>query len=125
MRAGSVCNSISTRLLTLSFMFIAFTFMPISAHAQLDDPTRPPGYRLVLPGGKKAGATGINFSLSSVFISPTKRAAVINNRTVEAGEYVDGAKVISIDSSAVKLERQGKIITVRLLSQVVKKTRTQ
>jgi hypothetical protein len=110
-------------LLSLTLLFLALA--PGYAQAQLDDPTRPPGYRLVLPGGKKAGTNGASFSLSSVFISSTKRAAVINRHTVEAGEYVDGAKVIAIEPSAVKLEHQGKIFTVRLLSQVVKKTRPQ
>lgn len=95
-----------------------------SVQAQLDDPTRPPGHRLILPGGKKA-ATAIRFSLSSVRISPTRRTAVVNDRSVEAGDMVNGAKVVAIHPSEVKLKKQGKIFTIKLLSQVVKKTRAR
>ena len=98
---------------------------PALVHAQLDDPTRPPGYRLVLPGGKKSGKSVTHYRLSSVYISPTRRAAVINDRTVEAGEYVFGAKVIAIHASAVTMKKQGKVFTVKLLSQIIKKTRAQ
>ena len=90
--------------------------------AQLDDPTRPPGHRLVLPGGKKA-ATKTHFLLSSVRISKMRRSAIVNDRPVETGDTVNGAKVIAIYPSSVKLSKQGKTFTIRLLSQVIKKTR--
>lgn len=95
-----------------------------SVHAQLDDPTRPPGHRLILPGGKKA-VSEIQFSLSSVRISPTRRTAIVNYRSVETGDMVNGAKVVAIYPSEVKLKKQGKIFTIKLLSQVVKKTRAR
>ena len=115
MRAGLVFNR-AALLFTLS----ALCFAPIT-YAQLDDPTRPPGYRLVLPGGKTAAATTIRFSLSSVRISSTRRTAVINDRMVEAGDKVNGAKVVAIFPSSVKLKKQGKVFTVRLLSRISKK----
>lgn len=98
-----------------------FGLLSFPVHAQLDDPTRPPGYRLILPGGKKA-ATKLRYTLSSVRISSVRRVAIINNRSVEAGDRVNGAKVIAIYPSEVKLTKQGKEFTVKLLSQVVKKT---
>ena len=104
----------------LIFVLPILFFTP-TTHAQLDDPTRPPGYRLVLPGGKKA-ATAIRFSLSSVRISSTRRTAVINDRMVEVGNKVNGAKVLGIYPSSVKLKKQNKIFTVRLLSRISKKT---
>lgn len=96
--------------------------MPIVVQAQLDDPTRPPGHRLVLPGGKKA-ATTTHYLLSSVRISKMRRTAIVNDRSVELGDTVNGAKVVAIYPSSVKLKKQGKIFTVRLLSQIVKKVR--
>ena len=105
-------------------MLMLFSAMPIAIQAQLDDPTRPPGYRLVLPGGKKA-ATTIRFSLSSVRISSTRRSAIVNDRSVEAGDLINGARVVAIYPSSVKLKKQGKTFTVRLISQVMKKTRTR
>lgn len=99
---------------------MVFSFASITVQAQLDDPTRPPGYRLVLPGGQKAAAkTG--FSLSSVRISPTRRSAVVNDRLVEPGDTVNGAKVVAIYPSAVKLKKKDKIFTVRLISSISKK----
>lgn len=115
MRVGLVFNK-TTILCVLSILL----FTPI-AYAQLDDPTRPPGYRLVLPGGKKLAATTIRFSLSSVRISSTRRTAVINDRMVEAGDKINGAKVIAIYPSSVKLKKQNKVFTVRLLSRISKK----
>ena len=124
MRAGLVSRKKTTLPIIRLLIFTLAVLTPVAVQAQLDDPTRPPGYRLVLPGGKKA-STGTKFSLSSVFISSTRRSAVINDRTVESGDTVNGAKVVAILPSAVKLKKQGKVFTVRLLSQVVKKTRTR
>ena len=115
MRVGLVFNKT-----TLLFMLPVLFFTPIT-YAQLDDPTRPPGYRLVLPGGKTAAATSIRFSLSSVRISSTRRTAVINDRVVEEGDKVNGAKVLAIYPSSVKLKKQNKIFTIRLLSRISKK----
>lgn len=126
MRAGSVfdrrkiqINQSRVILITISIMItvsVSFTLQ-----AQLDDPTRPPGYPLTLPGGKKS-LKEISYTLSSVYISASRRTAVINNKSVELGGYVGNAKVIAILPSSVKLKRRGKIFSVRLLSQVVKKT---
>lgn len=88
-------------------------------HAQLDDPTRPPDHRLIFPGGKKA--TIERFTLSSVRISAVRRSAIVNDRTVEAGDTINGAKVVAIYSSSVKLRKQGKIFTVKLIPQVLNK----
>lgn len=100
-------------------MLMLFVFLPISVQAQLDDPTRPPGYRLVLPSGIKT--TQARYFLSSVRISPLRRSAVVNDRSVKMGDIVNGAKVVAIYPSSVKLKKKGKIFTVRLVSNVVKK----
>lgn len=120
MRAGLVFKQKSILSgLSISIMFL-LTFTAV--YAQLDDPTRPPGYRLALPGGKKA-AVGTYFSLSSVRISSTRRSAIVNDRSVEPGDVVNGAKVVAIYPAAVKLKKQGKVFTVKLVSQEIKKTR--
>lgn len=119
MRVGLVFKHI-----TILFILMMFAVMPITSQAQLDDPTRPPGHRLVLPGGKKSDSA-VRYSLSSVRISSTRRSAVVNDRSVESGDTVNGAKVVAIYPSAVKLKKQGKIFTIRLVSQIIKKTRTR
>ena len=98
-----------------------FLLTLVAAQAQLDDPTRPPGHRLVLPSGERA-ATGIRFSLSSVRISSSRRSAIVNDRSVETGDVINGAKVVAIYPAAVKLKKQGKVFTVRLVSTSIKKT---
>ena len=122
MRAGLVFKQ-KTSLFTL-FILMIFSIVPITLKAQLDDPTRPPGHRLVLPGGKKANGV-IQYSLSSVRISSARRTAVVNDRFVEPGDIINGAKVVAIYPSSVKLKKQGKTFTLRLVSQAVKKTRTR
>jgi hypothetical protein len=126
MRAGSVFSlKQSQALIPSCLLAVLILSVPVLVQAQLDDPTRPPGYRLVLPGGKKAGKTSSHFSLSSVYISSTRRVAVINDHRVESGEFINGAKVLAIQPAAVILQKQGRTFTVRLLSQAVKKTRVQ
>ncbi|MCW8900471.1 MAG: general secretion pathway protein GspB [Gammaproteobacteria bacterium] len=106
----------------ITILGLSLCCMPVFVQAQLDDPTRPPGHRLVLPGGKKA-ATATRFSLTSVRISKARRSAIVNERSVESGDMVNGAQVVAIYPSSVKLKKQGKIFTVRLLSQDVMKTK--
>ena len=97
--------------------------MPTALHAQLEDPTRPPGHNLIFPGIKKA--TTERFTLSSVRISPARRSAVVNDRTVEAGDTINGAKVIAIYSSSVKFKKQDKVFTVKLIAQVLNKIKAR
>jgi len=105
----------------MSSFIIFLLIVPERSQAQLDDPTRPPGYRLALPEGKKA--TTNYLSLSSVRISSMRRTAVVNDRAVEAGDIINGAKVIVINPSSVQLKKQGKVFTVKLVSNIMKKIR--
>ena len=106
----------------LIFIFLILNITPVSIYAQLDDPTRPPGHKLILSNGKKQASTKY-FSLTSVRISIARRSAIVNDRNVESGDIVDGAKVIAIYPSAVKLKKKGKLFTIRLISQLTKKTK--
>lgn len=117
MRVGLVFKQTT---LTISIVAMLAT-IPTLLLAQLDDPTRPPGFRLPLANGKKT--TTNYFSLSSVRISSMRRTAVVNDRSVEAGDVVNGARVIAINPSSVQLKKQGKVFTVKLVSNIMKKTR--
>lgn len=92
----------------------------ISAMAQLDDPMRPPGHRLFVPGQKNS-STSVRYTVSMVQISSLRRTAIVNNRLVEVGDVVRGAKILGIYPSSVKLRKQGKTFTVKLLSRGIKK----
>ena len=52
------------------------------------------------------------FQLSGIVHDESKPLAVINDRIVEAGEIVDGAKVTQIDSDSAQLSYRGKKITL-------------
>jgi len=79
----------------------------LAGAAQLDDPTRPPGYALRIPGQKKA-PIATRYTVSLIQISASKRSAIINDRHVQMGGYVNGAKVIGIYASSVNLKKNGK-----------------
>lgn len=110
-------------LICFILFFVVSGTVSFAVSAQLDDPTRPPGYALKIPGQKRAAAE-IRYTLYLVQISASRRSAIINNRFVEMGGYVNGAKVIDIYPSSVKLKKKGKIFTIKMLSQGIKKTKT-
>ena len=95
-----------------------------SASAQYDDPMRPPGYRLIKPG-KTPVALKRRYTLSFIQYSSLRRSAIINDRLVGVGSRVGGAKVIAINPSSVKLKKNGKVFTVKLLSKNIKKSVTR
>ncbi len=85
----------------------------------LDDPTRPPGYRLAAPGGKAAGPRG--WRLSGIWIREGERLALINGRLVRPGQTIDGARLLAITPTTVRLQRGERTLTVRLLPRRVKR----
>lgn len=107
-----------------SLIFLISICLPglssFSVVAQLDDPMRPPGHRLSVPEQKKA-SVATRYSLSLVQISSLRRSAVVNDRLVEVGDKVSGAKIIAIYPSSVKLRKKDKVFTIKLLSRAVKK----
>jgi MSHA biogenesis protein MshK len=80
-----------------------------AAQAQaLADPTRPPH---VAPGkaGNGAGEAGAAFRLESVLISPSRRLAVIDGRTVAVGGKVHDATVVEITETYALLRQGGEV----------------
>lgn len=88
------------------------------------DPMQPFGYRV----GEDLATQGVEhrllqpgmFRLSAIFCGPRGKRAVINERHLEEGDKIEGARLVSIASHAVELELQGKKITVKLLPITVK-----
>lgn len=87
------------------------------AHAQgaLVDPTRPPTY---MPAESAAGAAPSAGRLQSILISATRKLAVIDGVTVPLGGKVDGATLVAIDETEVKLKRGEVIETLRLYPNI-------
>jgi len=84
--------------------------------AALDDPMRPPGGAAVTGTAPAAP----RFELSSTLIARDRRSAVINGRRVGVGDSVDGARVIEILPAQVRLQHQGRQLTLQLLPVAVK-----
>ena len=86
----------------------------------LVDPTRPPDAAPVL--GSVASADAARPRLQSVLISNRpggRRLAVIDGRSVRAGDRVGGAVVVSIGEASVALRRGKTLETLRLYPQTV------
>ncbi|TDY04073.1 hypothetical protein [Thiohalophilus thiocyanatoxydans] len=88
----------------------------VPAAAQLDDPTRPPGYRL--PGGTQ---TGPSWHVNTIKIGERERIAIINGKRVRVGDSVDGARVMDIQPGHVRLRYKQEVIAIRLVPETIHK----
>ena len=106
--------------------------LPIGAIAlEPADPMRPPPYALTkmrlerlasMPPQPKPEEPSIRpeeeFSLSSVLMSSGRRHAIINNQLVREGQWVEGARLVSLDRDSVRLRRKGQEFTLSLPSKI-------
>lgn len=98
-----------------------------AAHAQpaLSDPTRPPN---VLAGAARDASQPVEAPaqrLQSVLISPQRRLAVIDGRTVPLGGKVDGATLVQIAETHVTLKQGAELKTLELYPGVERKAARQ
>jgi len=78
-------------------------------HDGLQDPLRPPGW-----GQHAASSVDTSrWQLSSTLVSSGRHVAIVNGRTVRAGDHVDGARVLAIRSGRVRLVYRGHHFTIR------------
>jgi MSHA biogenesis protein MshK len=75
-----------------------------AAQAVLLDPTRPPAPASAPEGTTPAGAQSTH-RLQSVLISPQRKLAVIDGRTVALGGRIGDALVVAITETGVTLRR--------------------
>jgi MSHA biogenesis protein MshK len=93
--------------------------------AQLEDPTRPPGFIGSANGnGSKQGQVA-TWEVSSILISEDRRLAVVNGKTVKQGDQVGNARVIRISPIAVTLRSSVETFTVKLLPAQIKSVREE
>lgn len=100
----------SDRLAGVLLMMGLIVASPVMA--QLDDPTRPPGHRLYVPGGKAAAPS---WHVNTIKISEQQRIAIVNGKRVRVGDRVDGARVLEIQPGYVRLRYKQQEIAVRLV----------
>jgi MSHA biogenesis protein MshK len=98
-----------------------------SAQAALGDPTRPPNIPpgAVAVGQEAPGADAASLPrLQSVLISPSRRVAVIDGRTVALGGNIGGATLVQIAETHVTLRTGGETTVLELHPGVGRKAAT-
>jgi len=78
-------------------------FVPLHAE-NLPDPTRPPG-SVIAPGTWAGRAANKSSGLRSIIISDTRRAAIIDGKTVELGGMHGNARLVEVNEGSVVLQR--------------------
>ena len=106
--AGVVTSSIRALLLALPLA------CSVVVHAQMTDPTRPPG---ALAGGG-VGVVEDGPVLQSVMITPQGRSAIIGGETVKLNGKYGEARVIRITESEVVLRTASGTETLRMYPEV-------
>lgn len=97
---------------------LAAAAITVAAPATLDDPTRPPGYT---SAGRSSAIRQPQWVLSQTLISPGRRLAIVNGRSVSEGEVIRGAVVVEILPTEVKLRRRDRTFSIKLLPGRVKR----
>lgn len=101
------------------FSIMMMTLLVMPAQAAIEDPTRPPGMNMVTTPSD-AIKSGPRWVLTSTLVSAGRRTAVINDRVVSKGDRVNGATVIDIQPSRVRLSASGRDVTLVMLKRNVK-----
>ena len=114
-------RTITSGAIAIAGILLSALLLPPAQAQGLVDPTRPPDAPLP---GNDAGliATRAVPQLQSVLISNRpggRRLAVIDGRSVRAGDKVGGAVVVSIGEASVVLRRGKTLETLRLYPQAV------
>lgn len=78
------------------------------------DPTQPPRQPLPAAAGPSAPAPE-PLRLQAILRSADSARAVINGQTLQVGDRVAGARLLSIGARSVRLERQGRRISLPLV----------
>ena len=106
-------NSVNTTLVLALFLSYVATASAFS------DPTQPADYSLPASGGGTAErARGP--VLQSTFVSPGRKRAVIDGKSVGVGDKVNDARVVDIRPYEVVLRQGGRDTSLRLMPQLVK-----
>jgi hypothetical protein len=86
----------------------------------IQDPMRPPNFNA---DSTTQAASVPQWNLTEILISDERRIAIINNKPVKAGDMINNAKVISINTDHVVLTRHNKTFK-QYLSRIPVKQQT-
>ncbi|QLF94987.1 Type II secretory pathway component [Pseudomonas sp. ABC1] len=93
----------------------------VSTSVLARDPTQPPAS--LTPAG--AVAASANLHLQAIMRSPQGARAVINGKSLKAGERLGDARLLAIYSHSVLIEREGRRETLRLATSVITPSRAK
>lgn len=96
---------------------------PVAAWAEEEfrDPTRPPD--VSAPAARSdQGEETREWILTSVLVSGQRRVAVLNGRQVSAGDEIDGARVVEVNTTGVTLAYGTQRFTVPMVRAVKSKS---
>ncbi len=96
-------------MLTVSIILLFGPLLTDGAEL-LRDPTRPYSVMPVV-----TPAIAASFSVTAIFMSESRRVAIVNGKRVSKGDQVDGATVVEILPDNLRLNLHGKELTTRLL----------
>ena len=106
----SMCRKHTTLTMTC-LVYLVLILLPESSFA-MNDPMQPPEYSV--SSGVIEEMMDSELDLQMILISPLRKFAVLNNKTVKEGGMVSGAKIISIEKERVVVKRKGKVFDLRL-----------
>lgn len=91
------------RLTTIGWTVVGLLFSVACCAEDFPDPTRPPA---AIAAPVVAAASGIAAAegLQSIFISKTRRAAIMDGKTVELGGKYNDAKLVEVAEDRVVLQ---------------------
>ncbi len=107
------------KYICLIFLYSLLVTLPVCAEV-LTDPTRPPVKKAVVPILKEKSFQHV-WDLESTLVSSERKVAVINGKLLTIGDYIDGARVISIRKNRVVVKASHKEVTLLMLPDIVKK----
>lgn len=95
---------------------------PLSAVAELPDPTRPADYsETVVQELYELPKELVEWKVTVIRISGNDRSAIVNGRLVRAGDEIGPARIVEINPGNVILDYEDKQVVVRLYNDVVHK----
>lgn len=104
--------------LLLMLMIVAFSSRVMPSQY---DPMAPPGYgNVISEKPKKIEKRKEHYHLRQILVRENGNRAVINGYVLKEGEYINRAKIISIETNKVTLSKAGKISVIKLHDPVKK-----
>ncbi|MCK5092106.1 MAG: hypothetical protein KAR30_06220, partial [Gammaproteobacteria bacterium] len=95
------------------------------------DPTRPTKGTVLksveesqarITGGEgRGGEISSSWVLTSTIVSPGRRTAIINGKTVTKGDKINGAVILGIFPASVKIKKDNKVTVLDMSSRSIKK----